>query len=543
MDERLKKVLEKIKDWWVKFDRKQKGILISAFSVVVIMILILAVVLNHKTFEILGVYEDTFTSSQVVELLSENGIEYRTSTDGKTVSVNESDLSTANILLGANNIESAAYSFDNVTSNSFTTTESDKLRKNQKYMESKMEQDLKNIKTITSASVNFHIPENTGTLLSTDEESYAAIYIETTSDFKDSTAEAIANMAAFILGSDSTDRISIMNFDGTLIYPKESSEDESGVLDVSNQLAFTNEVEELVTKKVREVVLGTGQFENVSVSTKLTIDFDEVTETVHDYQAAEGQNQGVLSHEDYYESDNVSTENSAAVPGTSSNGEGGTTYVTGDQNGNTNSSELQYSRDYLPKEVITQKQNAIGSIVKDDSTVSLSAYQYHIYKEEDVETQGLLDQMTWEEFKVANGERVKLEVDNDLYTLVAYAAGVPVDNVAITAYEEPIFTDAVVNKAVSSSDIIVIVLTVLILALLALVVWRTVAGEKKNAEEPEEEEELSVESMIQSEPEQVADIELETKSETRKMIEKFVDDNPEAAAVLLRNWLDEEWGI
>ena len=38
------------------------------------------------------------------------------------------------------------------------------------------------------------------------------------------------------------------------------------------------------------------------------------------------------------------------------------------------------------------------------------------------------------------------------------------------------------------------------------------------------------------------DIELETKSEVRLMVEKFVDDNPDAAAQLLRNWLNEEWG-
>ena len=34
---------------------------------------------------------------------------------------------------------------------------------------------------------------------------------------------------------------------------------------------------------------------------------------------------------------------------------------------------------------------------------------------------------------------------------------------------------------------------------------------------------------------------VESKSETRKMIGKFVDENPESAAALLRNWLNEDW--
>ena len=51
-----------------------------------------------------------------------------------------------------------------------------------------------------------------------------------------------------------------------------------------------------------------------------------------------------------------------------------------------------------------------------------------------------------------------------------------------------------------------------------------------------------MENLLQSAPAEVEDIEVETKSETRKMIEKFVDENPEAAANLLRNWLSEDWG-
>ena len=55
-------------------------------------------------------------------------------------------------------------------------------------------------------------------------------------------------------------------------------------------------------------------------------------------------------------------------------------------------------------------------------------------------------------------------------------------------------------------------------------------------------EELWVETLLQSNPEPVLDdIEAEQSSETKKLIEKFVDENPEAVANLLRNWLNEGW--
>ena len=37
------------------------------------------------------------------------------------------------------------------------------------------------------------------------------------------------------------------------------------------------------------------------------------------------------------------------------------------------------------------------------------------------------------------------------------------------------------------------------------------------------------------------DIEYDDRSEVRKMIDKFVDENPAAVAQLLRNWLNEDW--
>ena len=51
-----------------------------------------------------------------------------------------------------------------------------------------------------------------------------------------------------------------------------------------------------------------------------------------------------------------------------------------------------------------------------------------------------------------------------------------------------------------------------------------------------------MESLLQSTPEEnLEDIGVEAQSETRKLIDKFVDENPEAAASLLRNWLNEDW--
>ena len=85
-----------------------------------------------------------------------------------------------------------------------------------------------------------------------------------------------------------------------------------------------------------------------------------------------------------------------------------------------------------------------------------------------------------------------------------------------------------------------IALAVVILGLLAFVVIRSARPLTVEETEPE----LSVEEMLATTKENqpaVDDIDIQEKSETRKAIEKFVDENPEAVALLLRNWLNDGW--
>ncbi len=159
-------------------------------------------------------------------------------------------------------------------------------------------------------------------------------------------------------------------------------------------------------------------------------------------------------------------------------------------------------------------------------------------REEDAKAQGLLDGITWEEYKLNNQGKTKIDVDQELYNVVANATGISADRITIVAYRENRFFDKQ-GLNVTATDVMQIVLVIVILALLAFVVLRSMRGEKEEAQD----EELSVESLLQSTPEEnLEDIGVESQSETRKLIDKFVDENPEAAASLLRNWLNEDWG-
>ena len=246
----------------------------------------------------------------------------------------------------------------------------------------------------------------------------------------------------------------------------------------------------------------------------------------------DGRDEGYLAHREQFNSEN---ENSGSyVPGTDSNDE--TVYPSPDSN-NSSSTQTEMLEDFLPNEDIKYKITPAGAINYNNSGMSIALIRYREYREEDVDRQGLLDGITWEEFKLNNAADVKMEVDEDYYNMAHTATRIPRENITIVSYESPVFIDKP-GLSVSWTSVSGVAMLIVILALLGFVVLRSMSSRRQAAED----EELSVENLLQSTPEtELEDIDVEAKSEVRKMIEKFVDENPESAAALLRNWLSEEW--
>lgn len=533
MAERLKAIPTKILEWWNKFTSKQKTVIICIAAGVVLTLAILVTVLTRPQWAVLAICETTKEASTITELLdTDDSITYKTSADGLTIQVLKENEAVANLLLGANDIPAASWGIENVTGGGFSTTESDKQKNYKLYLERRMEEDLSAMEAIKSADVQFSIPDNDGTLIAQKEESHASIILELAGDFSQENAMAVARIVATALGNKTTNNIDIIDTMGNLLFS--GAENYSITGGANSQLSVKQQAEKGVADAVRKVLLGTNEFTNVEVSSNLSLDFSSSERTDHTYSAPDGQDQGMISHQDTHDSE--STGSTGGTPGTDSN-DNDTGYVMENQN-ESSSTVSETSTDYLPNESILTQSVPPGLIKYDESSVSVAAINYRVLKEEDAKNQGLLEGISWDEYKAANSERTKLDVDPELVTMVSRATGIAEANIILVAYEEPMFVDQEGGN-ISGTDIITIVLIIVILALLAFVVFRSMAGEKR----PEAEEELSVENLLQSTPAaELEDIELESKSETRKMVDRFVDENPEAVANLLRNWLNEDWG-
>lgn len=531
MQEKAKELLKKILEWWNKFTSKQKTVIIGIAAAVVFTFAILVYVFTKPQYTVWRTCETTQEAAEVKEILDGAEVTYVVSPDALVFKVLTKQLDQANFALGASGYMPDEWGIDNVSNGGFSATETDKQRRFVVYKERDLERAIETMSAVKKAVVKLDIPDQSGTLLAKKEDSSAWVQLTLQDRFTSDQAVAVARAVATALGNDSTANITILDTDANLLF---SGEEDYSVTGVANSmLQLQEQAEQLLAADVRKVLIGTKQYDMVEVSGSLVVDYSNYEEAIHDYSVPDGKEQGYFSHQDLFESENSGS--SGGVPGTDSNDENGYLMPDGDKS---ESSQSESSTDYLVNELMKKITTAPGVIKYEQSAMTVSAISYRVVKEEDAKRQGLLDGISWEEYKAANNQINKLQVDPDMYSAVANATRIPIDSITILAYEEPLFVDAE-KLDIQATDVVSVVLIVIILALLAVVVLRSMAGKKEETIE----EELSVESLLQSSPEpELEDIEVESKSETRKMVEKFVDDNPEAAANLLRNWLNEDWG-
>lgn len=536
MAERIQRLLRRFVEWWNKFSVKQKAVIISSAVVVVIAMAILIFIVTRPEMITLTKAENSQQAAEIKALLEGENITYKVSDDGMTYTIQKKDQATANILLGTNNIPSAGYSLSDVIDGSFSTTEADKKKRYQLYLEERFASHLESLSNVKTAKVTLSIPEDDGTLIANQEDSYASVIFELSGEMDPDQASGIARYIATELGNDSTERITILDSNGNTLFSGGEEATAAGMASSNRKVKLS--VESDFASKIRSILAGNGGeasiYDSVEVGVNLTMNFDSRNVVDYHYYVDEGMTQGYLDSRS--ESTSESTNGVAGVPGTDANDD--TTYVLQD-NQYSSSTTSDIVEDYLPSETITTTDGEVGVIEYDNSKVSVVAYNYVVYNENELKANGTLDDMTFDEFVAQNSDNVPAEVPAEIITAVSNATNIPEANISILAYDVPMFQYK--TSARDWTDWLQIALAVLIIAMLGFVVFRSLRRE----EEEQVEEEVSMEELMEEQGS--ADSELDAigfseKSEARLMIEKFVEERPEAVASLLRNWLNEEWG-
>ncbi len=531
MVDRLKQIPVQLLNQWNKYTSKQKTIIISVVAAIFLALVILVTVMNRTEYKQLMTGETTKDVSTVVGLLKDEGIGYKLSSDGMTINVDKKKFSDALLVVYGSDIPTSGLTLDQLVSNDLSTTNSDRNLKNHLYVQTEMRNYLIKMKGIKDAQVTYVPEESTYSVLSEKQDLPASVALTITEDFDKANAAAIAEYVAAAIGNETTDKIKIIDQDGNLLF---GGKDDLYTGTANSVLEYKEKLQNTYNNNIYMLMLKLG-YTDVQPMFNWKLNMDKVTQLYNEKIPADGQDQGLYGKYYSYDTKN-SSSSSGGTPGTDSNDETSYDTTTGTDNGSS-SSTVQI--EYLPNERVTNTEYEVGAVVPGESSGSIVCTKVVTYKEEDLKLQGLLDGTTFDKYVLANKDPKKITVDDEVYKAVSLATGIPTNAISIIAYEQPVFIPAE-KTPLNWSFYLQILLAVAIVGLLIFVVFKGTSP----AEITELEPELSVEQLLATtkENQTLEDIEFSDKSEAKKMIEKFVDENPDAVAQLLRNWLNDEWG-
>lgn len=535
MLERLKQIPKKLLEMWKKYTSRQKLTIISVVCVVVVALIILIIVLNRVQYTNLMTFKNTSTAKSAMGILDGEQIAYQLDDDNVTLRVDITRKQDAILALTDSDLMTEKkFTLADLITSDMSTTSDDKKRNMHLYVQSNLENYIETMDGIDKADVLYFPADTTNSILTAAREISCSVMLTINENFDSVKAPAtIANMTAAAIGNASTEKIKVIDQHGNLLFGGEDLDDPT--LELDNNLKHKKLVEKWYSDKLFELAIKNG-FEDAEVTVALDMNYDKVSEIFTEYFPGEGLEQGY-----YDEVTKINSESAGAVgdlPGTDSNDE--TDYYLEQSNsGNSSYSEEHYK--YKNSEKVTETIKESGAVNPEKSSCGIVLTKITKITEESLEAEGLLENTTFVEYTTKNSAKKKIEFDEDLYKLFSDASGVPIESISILAYELPSYVAREESGKINVSLWLEILLALLIIGLLLFVVFRAV----KPAEVIETEPELSVERLLATtkENQSLEDIEFGEKSETRKLIEKYIDENPEAVAALLRNWLnDDGWG-
>ena len=528
MQETIQQMSNQVTEKWNNLTKKQKIEIGVGAGALVIAAIVIAFLMRPKYKILFSENIDAKVVAQVATTLGEQSIDYKLINDSTNIEVKEKQYEQAKMYVASSGATESGLTLNDLLTNDMSTTSTQYNTKVNEYNKQTLQDTLKMIDGVEKARVELVVPEQKNAYLQSQAESSASVFLTLSKPLTSQQCESIAAYVASGVKNLKKENITVIDSTGTTLY----SGDEDSVTALGKQQELKSSAENQLKQKIIDL-LG-NMYDDVRISPNLVLDWDQYQENNTNYKTqGDDDARGVVSAESEFKS-NATNSSQGGEPGTGSNGGDTPTYQTPDggvQSSKESKKEVTYSPD--KKESVFIKN--LGDIDLEKSSLSVNLFNNKIYQEEEVLP--TLNGTTWNEFKQQNKQQVTLEVSDAIVSSIRSATGI--ENVVVNAYENPIFLDQE-KYQVDYKDFIPYILLVAFLILLAFVVLKF----RKQEEVVEVEPELEVEEMLKAAKDQVELEEIEVKEnlETKRQIDKFVDEKPEAVANLLRNWLtDEDW--
>lgn len=520
MDEKLKQIAQKIKDFWSALDKKKKIIIISAASAVVIILIVVVTALNTTKYELLTSGLSEKEASQVYNAVSAQNIPVKL--EGGSIYVQKGTADKMRMMLAEQGLPEGDLTYDIYSSGTnFAETDKDKEIKQLQQIQNRLQDTIETIPGVKQAIVNIAQSNEDTYVLETDKQPTTASVKLTLEEGTTLTKKQINGIVQLVKNSVSglkAENITVADSDGTQL-----NTDNNGLDDTSEQMLLKNRYESAVKEKLTKMLEKVFGSDNVNVTVNADIDFTTRSTVTTSYTS------GVTAY----------VTRSSEVTYNGSSLANGTAGVSGAQPAYPNT-DVSGATEY------TNKTNETSSML-------VGSVQEQIQKKG-----GQLSKLTVAVILNSRNPAAANVDTEELAQQIANAAGTTIENVSVGTMS---FSSASVPEnavggwslpALNKSNMLlyIIVLGVLLILIGTTVLFILLSRRRKRLEEEEAEQEALEQAQAEAAESAEAEkaqpiksieetIEEAQNNSVKREIENFTDKKPELVAQILKNWLKD----
>lgn len=357
MNERIKGVFTKVKQKWTDFSRMTKMLIILVPIALIAVIIVLAVLLNHKDNVVLYSGLSASEASAIAEVCSSLGVENVTYNGSGEVIVPQDQADYLRMQLAIQGYPSDATSSYAIWNEGVDlwSTDSDKRTVAKQQLEQRLGATLTQINGVQSATVLLSIPEKKDYVIVTDaEQSSASIQLRLADgkELSNSEVRAVYRLTLNAVEGLVLENITLTDQNANLYYWVSEDEDkvnvdESGTLVGRKRLEFQREFQDVLIEALEDFLTKVYGKNGYAINVTALLNFDDKSVRAEEYFPDGDTHEGVINHQQHV-TEAIGEDVEGGVVGVYSNADVSPDYPTfeGLEEGDAyyyNKDEIQYS--------------------------------------------------------------------------------------------------------------------------------------------------------------------------------------------------------
>lgn len=521
------------------FKKMGKGKLIRLIVLTVLVIAIVAAItvfLNQKTYTVLYSGMDPADTGEVLATLSEMGVDAKSQGED-TILVTDDKVDEIRLELAAKGYPSSGMNYDIYGSASgLGTTDAEKRVYYQYQQQANLRSTLMQMDKVEDATVYIDLGEDSSFVLSENEKPATASIMLTLKDgvtLSSQDVKAITELVSKSVSGLDADNVRVVDSQMTLY----TSGDEGGVQTADTRLALQNSVKDQLQKQIVNLLGPVFGEDNVLAEVSVILNFDTKHSESVEYSTPAGSTEGiVVSMQELVEA--ITNNTDGSVAGLDANGNASQYLAALDEDGDAVYYNVSREVNYEVNQATTQVDEAQGQIENLSVSVILNSSNVDDYADE---VKGLV------------ATAIGADVNNISVQMLPFeAAAVQAEEAAAQASAAQQVEQQIASSAQGAQTLrlVIVVLAALVAIIILFAIIKMFRPQKTEAAALDG----GFDVMIGDQPRPVSasaygpgsasmesrEIDFNSKDNNLAALEDYIGKNPESAANLLRNWLNEE---